>query len=558
MYNRKWGTPRFPPAGAAPPLKYRPDKGPKEEPRMITTTTRPAALLLPAPVDALALGAAARIRDNHRRHTVAAPDIIQHPAYWPDSPTLPKAAAVAVSHTLRMLEAYGYKPMLRDLVSAWHDEQTRRDLPSIAAQALDADRAHTLHSTAAADLQAIADRAATPADQAQAAAAAAAVEREAAARALALRDDLDKVIATTSHTDRAPLIQEAAAALWVSGDFGRACAAVGRAIRANASPTAYTSSRTDLQPLTDEAGEALHKLHPDTRNPAGETVPAQWPAPKGDGYYTVEHREATKRRPAGWYLIHHRTTAPRCQSYEVWSEGAGAAAVATSDIPFVTTQQAAEDIAALIDRASLTDKERQILLAALDSTARHAAEGAATPQEYQRRLWQSAFTRAGIISDQHQTTTRAAIESKLSETLTPAQRKTVQRIRAKLTAAKAAAAKEDAQPRRLDLVAQVSAQAAAIPQGPAVIRWHDSGLPCIPVHHDPAPVQPQRPAGLTDPAIRAKYARELDETRRKADKQRTMYFTALVDGRYRQAEDHAQTAAQLDRRAAWLVDLLAL
>ena len=67
------------------------------------TTTRRTVLLLPAPVDALTLDAAARIRDNHRRHAVHLPEVLTHPAYWPDSPTYRRDASRAVYSTLSYL-----------------------------------------------------------------------------------------------------------------------------------------------------------------------------------------------------------------------------------------------------------------------------------------------------------------------------------------------------------------------------------------------------------------------------------------------------------------------
>lgn len=390
---------------------------------------------------------AARIAAAHSRHAVTLPDVITLRAYTDSNAAeVTKAAHIAAFLTLRAREQGSGLDIMRRLAQQQSNDRKREELPRIAGEALEARAAHDQHRSNAATLQAIADRISTPADQAHEAAAAAATERRAAAQALAHAERLERVIFTTSHSDRADISQAAAVELWNTGNFAAACKAAGKAIAAVAAAQGCTATRTKVQPIT--AAEAAQEQ---AAHPNAERIPfnVQGGNSTTAGFYTIEYRNSA-RFPAGWYRVnHYHTTAPY-MSYEVFSSSEAAAALQTNGgINAITNQQAAEDIAALFDRAKLSDRERIICRYMLDNTA--AVAGVKAVEEHQRKTAEAkaaATSRKRALEIQHRADERteeiraAAIRhnamSRAAIYSERTQRDIMKRIREKLEAAKSA------------------------------------------------------------------------------------------------------------------------
>lgn len=404
--------------------------------------TNPAQLLPSITATRAQRIAAAAAR--HPNHTAA---VITLRAYTDSNAAeVANLAHIAAYLAIRARHQASGLDFMRRLNQQQRNDRQREDITRIAGEALEARAAHDQHRAQAAALQTIAERVSTPAAQALEAAQAAAVERHAAAQHLAHAERLERVIATTCHSDRADISQAAAAELWNTGNFAAACKAAGRTIAAVAAAQGCTATRTKVFPITAEEAHAERAAHPNA-----DRIPfnVQGGNSTTAGFYTIEYRNS-KRFPAGWYRVnHYHTTAPHI-SYEVFASSEAAAALADNGgINAITNQQAAEDITALLDRAKLSERERIVCRYMLDNTAAAAgaqavaehqqqtaaAKAAATSRkralEIQRRADErSEEVRAAAI--RHNAMTRAAIYSERT------QRDIMKRIREKLEAAKSA------------------------------------------------------------------------------------------------------------------------
>lgn len=301
--------------------------------------------------------------------------------------------------------------LMRRLNQTQHADRIREDLPRIAAEAMEARKAHDMHREAADTLQAIADRVSTPTAQAEAAAIAAAEHRTAAARELDHAERLERVISTTSHSDRADISQAAALAYLAftaehSADeyetaedysreaFAAACKAAGKAIGAVAAAHGCTATRTKVEPISAEEAAAIMDAYPNA-----ERIPFNVREGMTAGYITIEHRDS-KRFPAGWYKVKHYHTAAPYISYEVFASGEASEAMTDSDndtpaaiidtmpqyqtnggINAITDAGDAERINALFDRAKLSERERIVCRYMTDNTA--AAAGIKAVEQHQ-------------------------------------------------------------------------------------------------------------------------------------------------------------------------------
>lgn len=391
---------------------------------------------------------AARIEAAAARHPNHTAAVITLRAYTSSNAAeVMKLAHIAAFLALRAREQASGLDLMRRLAQQQSSDRQRENVPTIAAEALAARAAHEQHRANAAALDAIAQRVSTSAEDAHTAAAAAAVERHAAAQHLAHAERLERVISTSSHSDRADISQAAAVELWNTGNFAAACKAAGRSIAAVAAAQGCTATRTKVFPITAEEAAAELAAHPNTgRVPfnvqGGNSTTA--------GYYTIEHRNS-KRFPAGWYRVnHYHTTAPYI-SYEVFASGEGAEAVSTlqtnGGINAIYNQQAAEDVNALFDRARLSDRERIICRYMLDNTA--AAAGVQAVAEHQQQTAErkaeapsaEAAKRIQREADKQTEDIRAAAQrrnamSRAGIYSDTNQRQALKRIRAKLEAAK--------------------------------------------------------------------------------------------------------------------------
>lgn len=420
-------------------------------------TTTPTALLPNMTATRAAIMAAAAAR-----HTNTTTDIIIMPAFTSSNTAAAEESArvghLAAHLALRARHQSSGLQLMLELDRAQGLDHQREDLPRIAAEALAARAEHLRHRTTADALQAIADRISTPAAQAATAAQAAASERKAAAAALDHAQRLESVIGSTSHTDRADISQAAALVYWTTGNFTAACSAAGKAIGAIAAAQGCNATRTKVFPITREEAAAELEAHPNasTYDPAtGEHLDAPCRIPfnvKGGnattaGFYTIEHRNS-KRYPAGWYRVNHYYTAAPYISYEVFASDEDAPQLATNGgINLITDEADAIDLATLFDRAKLSERERLVLRYMLDNTA--AAAGIAAVAEHQQQTAEriaaapdrKAAQRIQRDADRQTEDVRAAAQREnamkragiYSDTN---QRKTLQRIRAKLESAK--------------------------------------------------------------------------------------------------------------------------
>lgn len=540
-----------------------------------TTITSTALTIIPRAERIAQRTAAAAAR--HPNHTAA---VIALRAYTDSNAAeVANLAHVAAFLAIRAREQASGLDLMRRLAQQQSPDRQREDIPRIAGEALAARAAHDQHREQAAALQAIADRVSTPAEQSAEAAALAAVERHAAAVALAHAERLERVITTTSHSDRADISQAAAAELWNTGNFAAACKAAGRAIAAVAAAQGCTATRTKVFPITAEEAQQERAAHPNA-----ERIPfnVQGGNSTTAGFYTIEYRNS-KRFPSGWYRVnHYHTTAPYI-SFEVFASGEAAEAVSTlqtnGGINAITNQQAAEDIAALFDRARLSDRERIVCRYMLDNTA--AAAGAQAVAEHQQRTAEAKAAanspkaaqqiqrraderteeiRAAAI--RHNAMTRAAIYSERT------QRDILKRIREKLEAAKSAPAE---QPTAAELERRMwermqsnrsrysrsrytSAAPAVIP---AVTIYTDtSAAPTEYASYNPVFVERVNPAELRTvtaaeleaEAKAAQAARAAHAAAHAAEIMRTDYRRAFTQGRA-----NVSAYAALDAQAAALV-----
>lgn len=539
---------------------------------MSKTITNPVNLLPSVTATRAQRIAAAAAR--HPNHTAA---VITLRAYTDSNAAeVAQLAHVAAYLAIRARHQASGLDFMRRLNQQQPNDRQRENVPTIAAEALAARAAHDQHRAQAAALQAIAERVSTPAAQALEAAQAAAVERHAAAQHLAHAERLERVITTTSHSDRADISQAAAAELWNTGNFAAACKAAGRAIAAVAAAQGCTATRTKVQPITAEEAQQERAAHPNA-----ERIPfnVQGGNSTTAGFYTIEYRDS-KRFPRGWYRVnHYHTTAPHI-SYEVFASSEAAAALADNGgINAITNQQAAEDITALFDRAKLSDRERIVCRYMLDNTAAAAgaqaiaehqqqtaeAKAAATSRKAAQQIQRRADERAEEIraaAIRHNAMTRAAIYSERT------QRDIMKRIREKLEAAKSTpsdkptAAELDrrmwenmqSNRSRYSRSRYTSAAPAVIP---AVTVYADhSAAPTEYAVYEPVFVETVNPADLHTvtaaeleaEAKAARAAAEAHAAAHAADIMRTNYRRAFTQGRASRS-----AYAALDAQAAALV-----
>lgn len=363
----------------------------------IITNPTPACIISDRRRRALAIIAAQERGQYVVARTTADPAVIALPPFLPSNteaaPEVIRAAYVAAFLAIRARHQASGLDFLRRLNLEQSRDRQRENLPTIAAEALTARAEHAQHHAAADLYNAIADRATAPAEQRDHAAQLAKEHRAAADRSRSTYERLERVIATTSHSDRADIVQAAAVAMWETGNFTEACKAAGKAIGAIAAANGCTATRTKVRPITKEQADAIRADYYTSAtkvyNQSGELVreedsteAARIPFKTREGltagYTTIEYRNS-KQFPAGWYEVKHYHTAAPCISYEVFATNEDSPELVKNDgINIITNQQAAEDIAALIDRAKFSHRERETVSAVLaymmDNTA--AAAGA--------------------------------------------------------------------------------------------------------------------------------------------------------------------------------------
>lgn len=354
-------------------------------------------LMLPAPAisdrrrRALMIQAAQE-RGQFTAATAPTPRVIILPPFLKSNtavaPEVNRTAHVAAFIAIRARHQASGLDFLRRLNLQQTADYLREDLPRIAEEATAARIAHAHHSELYEAYNAISYNATKTTEEQEAAAEIAKYHKTERDHARATYERLERVISTTSHSDRADIVQAAAEAFWQTANFATACKAAGKAIGAIAAANGCTATRTKVKPITAEQAEAIRKdyttsatrvykggeLVREDENTETERIPFDVREGLTAGYKTIEYRN-TKQYPAGWYEVKHYHTAAPYISYEAFATDEDSPALATNGgINAITTQQAAADIAALIDRARLNERERLVVRNMLDNTA--AAAGA--------------------------------------------------------------------------------------------------------------------------------------------------------------------------------------
>lgn len=358
----------------------------------MTKTTRPAAVLM---LPAITATRAARIQAAIDRHPID-----NRPATWAAKPGQPSycpahlmhpaqiestAQAAAVVALQRREQSSGL-PLMRQLLQTARANTAAANLPDLAADALTAERAHAHHAKQAEAYQRIADRKNTDPAEAKAARLAAREHRKQAEKHRQAAEILNRAISHTAHTDLADILTAAKVAIYatianpaapVDAAYLNAVKAASKAIDNSAQATTLTSTRTVWESLTPEAAKAWAKSHP-----GADKVYFNVRDSARAGYFTLEYwtskgKKRKSRRPDGWYLVRHYNTVPACISYEVYTdtEAGQAAIVKNGGINAIQSQSDADELTALLTRANLSDKEREVCYKTADQTAdRHAAQ----------------------------------------------------------------------------------------------------------------------------------------------------------------------------------------
>lgn len=540
-----------------------------------TNTTRPAVLLLVA--DNRTAHHARRTEAAHARHTISTagvwtdtPQGIRPPIHRQNADQLHNTADTAARLAIRARHQASALDLFRQLTNAQHADRVNTQLPAIAAAAIEAERERDKHRTEAARYNAIADRkTATPAE-AKAARAKARNASRAADKAAQRAESLNRIIHESTASDRADIVQAAIAAALAydhaadpNAAFAAMCRAAGKAIAEVASPTALTATRTKVQEITAEEAAAILKAYPNivTTDPASGLeiespcrIPHNVKGATSQCFDTIEQRERGKgkARRLVWCRVSHYLTAAPYISYEAFAEACGGdtAEIATNGgINAIGTQEDAAELAELLERANLTERETAIVYRVADQTA--ARHGQAAVNEYwQERTpqinalttakarreaykaaqdtaenvriaaqWANAFDRSGVYSKGNRYTVKSRIYSRLTaatkpaEPMTEAERAEADRRQWEQMQRNSRRHYAPAPTAAADILGAVARAAAAKPQHKPVIRWTEA--PAIAAedwHTDPRRECPQTltPSGThaTPPALTPREQRE--------------------------------------------------
>ena len=414
---------------------------------------------------------AARIEAAHARHTIstagvwtATPEGIRPPIHRQSGAQLYRTADTAVYLALRARHQSSGLELFSQLLTRAAADGQHRNIESIAAEALAAERERDTQRAKQNHHQAQAERKTISPAEAVAHRAKAKTARQAADKAAAKADSLNKLINAATASDREPLVQAAIIgamehdnATNPDGAFTAMCAAAGREIANIAAPDAAQSTRTKVKEISPEKAAELRKAYPDIiiidpitglEIAAPCRIPHNVKGATSQCFDTVELRERGRkpnRRPV-WCLVSHYLTVAPYVSYEAFTEQSGGdvAEIATNGgINAIGTQEDQAAIADLLERANLTAREQDIVYRVADQTAarhgqyaadeywkkrtpeivaiesrkeRNKAHKAAQGTADNRRIsaqWENAFDRSGIHSDR----TRRDIKKRIYERL---------------------------------------------------------------------------------------------------------------------------------------------
>lgn len=310
----------------------------------------------------------ARITRAHSRHTVdLGPadawafllDGIRPPVHLQRGPQIIATANTAAYTAIRARhEKAGYMPVLEELQNGAQNDMKWADMVDRMNEAGEHRAEHDSLRAQAAKLDQIAGRVSTAPADALRAAQASAEARAQAAHHLAHAEDIERDTLDRVASIRMDVVQAAAVAIaeivargtYSPNDFPAVVAAAGKAINTSAAPDTLTGNSTHREVITEErAVEMLSRADSNGKIPAYNA--------RAKGYYTVEQDGKT----GIWRSVYHNKTAARVISYEVWASGEAAEALSDNGgINAILGQDDAEALAALYEKAGLSERERMI------------------------------------------------------------------------------------------------------------------------------------------------------------------------------------------------------
>lgn len=349
--------------------------------------------------------------------------------------------------------------LITELQNAAHADQNARNAAAIVERAGEHWKQAAAAEEAAKALRAIANDTNRTKDERSIARAAASAQERTAAKHRRTAEAIEDEALDRTFSDRADLAQEAAAAAlvpyiitpeeyttaakanpdstpaevfaaaWNNHTFTAGITAAGKAIDNERHHSAHNSEITTKHLASPEELQTWHTIHGNNSGKGYKVAVGR----DGINYLTLEYL-TYKRKPSGWYIIHHQKTTAARISLEAFTEdshGAEAELVTNGGIPFIETQEAAERVQAMIDRANLTARERDFLRYFLSARAIHAGELAA--QTYRAEHGKKA-TRSGASRANYGGRLEAAYNH-IGVYTAEARKKFLQRLRARATEA---------------------------------------------------------------------------------------------------------------------------
>lgn len=289
--------------------------------------------------------------------------------------------------------------------AAGADARIMHDLTARQQRAADRRAEYETARDTAAELDRIAARISTDPDTAEAAAEAAAEERDRRDAAREDADAIDKADATATTSERAVMVQAAAARLTEmmrNGDdltsaIPELCRAASAALAELANPDALTRNTTVTRWMdAAEAAEIMSRYAIDLNAQPPQRIPASNTRSGNACYRTIETRDRKAERAqlakhdpaeldrravtadgrAICMIYHYRTAAPYVTFSSFAAPDNAPELVTNGGINAIMTQGDRDSLTALFDRARLSDRERAIVMYAASQTADSRAAAA--------------------------------------------------------------------------------------------------------------------------------------------------------------------------------------
>ena len=285
------------------------------------------------------------------------------------------------------------------------DGRIMHDLTARQQRAADRRAEYEEARDTAAALDSIAARISTAPAIAEAAAEAAAEERDRRDAAREEADAIDKADSTATTSERATLVQAAAAELIsmmtegadLTAAIPQLCRAASAALAELANPDAMTRNKTVTRWLDrDEAAEIMSRYAIDLEQTPPQKIPAASTKNGAACYRTIETRDRTAERahlakhdPAALdrkattedgkavcMIYHYKTIAPYVTFSQFAAPDSAPELATNGGINAIMTQGDRDSLTALFDRARLSDRERALVMYAASQTADRRAAAA--------------------------------------------------------------------------------------------------------------------------------------------------------------------------------------